>query len=209
MNLETLNTLQTEHRCLLGQAAQIEEQLDWIRRARDPDYGLLNDRVEFLKEHYIEVHCPKDKVMMEKLVGGSGNLGAVMAPFLIAHETAFLANMKELAAGLKAVLTEQMVHRADLLRYGDAALYHLREQIATEEAGPLPWARRRLRRRDWNEVAAAHGTAQRWQGADCTNIGHLFPRLERQASPPSSAAASSWERRGNALSAPGHRDGDY
>ncbi|HSH41452.1 MAG TPA: hypothetical protein VK973_04930 [Arenicellales bacterium] len=205
MNLETLNTLQTEHRCLLGQAAQIGEQLEMIRRGCDPDYSLLHERVEFLKGHYIEVHCPKDKVMIEKLVGDSGNLGAVMAPFLNAHESAFLANMREFAAGLKAVLTERMISRDHLLRYGDAALYHLREQVATEEAGPLPWARQRLRRRDWKDVAAANGSAQQSQVADCASIGYLFPHLDRQAA----SAARSRKPSRTALSATAHRHRDY
>ena len=93
---DTLNTLQTEHQCLLGQAEQIEEQLDLIRGGYDPDYVLLNNRIHFLKGHYIEVHGPKDKALFQELLGGSGNLGAIMSPFLNLHCAAFLNDLDEL-----------------------------------------------------------------------------------------------------------------
>ncbi len=157
MKSDILNTLQTEHQCLLDQAAQIQEQLDWIRDGYDPDYVLLNDRIRFLTEHYIEVHAPKDEALVQELLGGSGNLGAVMTPFLNAHAVAFLENLDELEADLQAVLCERMVSRDGLLRRGDRALHHIREQIATEEAGPFPWARSSLQTRDWINVAWAKG----------------------------------------------------
>jgi len=184
MNPETLNTLQTEHRCLLGQAEEIGAQLERIRNGCDPEYALLNDRVRFLKEHYIEVHCPKDKALIQKLLGDTGNLGAIMTPFLNAHETNFLKALGELEADLQAVLGEHIVLREDLLQHGDTALYHLREQIVTEETGPLPWARRRLAAQDWLDIGRANGTATRHrQEVDCSKVGILFPDVTRQVSP--------------------------
>lgn len=184
MKSDILNTLQTEHQCLLGQAEQIEEQLDRIRGGYDPDYVLLNDRIRFLKEHYIEVHGPKDKALVQALLGGSGNLGAVMTPFLNAHSVAFVENLDELEADLQAVLCERMVSRDGLLRRGDRTLHHLREQIATEEAGPFLWARRTLQAQDWMAGARAEGSVprDRWR-ADCSKVGTLFPRLARRTSP--------------------------
>lgn len=184
MKSDILNTLQTEHQCLVGQAAQIEEQLDWIRHGGDPDYALLSDRIQFLKDHYIDIHRPKENAVVQKLISQAGNLGAVMAPFLNTHAAAFLKNLEGLEANLQAVLCERMVSRDDLLRRGDKALYHLREQVTTEEAGPFPWARRRLKARDWKDVARAKESIP-WnrQGADCSKAGALFPRLARKTSP--------------------------
>lgn len=183
MNPDTLNTLQTEHQCLLGQAEQIEEQLDRIRSGYDTDYVLLHDRIHFLKEHYIGVHCPKDKALVQKLLSDAGNLGAIMTPFLNAHAAAFLSSVDAMEADLQAVLSEQMVSREDLLQCGDRALHHLREQIATEETGPFPWARRRLEAQDWMDIARENGTVSRdRQEADCSEVGVLFPGLANRLS---------------------------
>lgn len=184
MTFDTLNTLRVEHRCLLGQAGQIEDQLDWVRGGCDPDFVLLNDRIRFLKELYIEVHAPKDRALVQALLDRSGNLGAIMTPFLNAHSTAFLKNMDELEADLQAVLCERMVSRDGLLHRGDRALHHLREQIATEEAGPFPWARRSLQAPDRVDDARAKESVPRgrWH-ADCSKVGMLFPRLASETSP--------------------------
>lgn len=194
MKSDILNTLQTEHQCLLGQAEYIEKQLDWIRGGYDPDYVLLNDRIHFLREHYIEVHGPKDKALVQELLGGSGNLGAIMTPFLNAHSMALLKNLDELEADLQAVLCERMVSRDGLLRRGDRALYHLREQIATEEAGPFPWARRSLQAQDRTDGARAKESVP-WDrlGADCSKVGMLFPRLARRTSLETNSMEMVWE----------------
>lgn len=184
MRFDTLNTLRAEHQCLLGQAGQIEDHLDWIRDGCDPDFVLLNDRIRFLKEHYIEVHAPKDKALVQALLDRSGNLGAIMTPFLNAHSTAFLKNMDELEADLQAVLCERMVSRDGLLHRGDRALHHLREQIATEEAGPFPWARRSLPAPDRANDARINGPVPRDRlHTDCSKVGRLFPRLASETSP--------------------------
>lgn len=194
MRSDILNTLQAEHQCLLGQAEQIEEQLDWIRGGYDPDYVLLNDRIRFLKEHYTEVHGPKDKALVQALLGDAGNLGAIMTPFLNAHSADFLKNMDELESDLQAVLCERLVSRGGLLQRGDRALHHLREQIATEEAGPFPWARRSLRTPDRVDDAPAKGSVLR-DGvyADCSNVGVLFPRLASNTSPETNSMETVWE----------------
>jgi hemerythrin-like domain-containing protein len=191
---DTLNNLQTEHQCLLGQAEQIEEQLDLIRGGYDPDYVLLNNRIHFLKGHYIEVHGPKDKALFQELLGGSGNLGAIMAPFLNLHSAAFLNDLDELEADLQAVLCERMVSRGDLLRRGDRALHHLREQIATEEAGPFPWARRSLRGQNSMKAARAKESVPRDRlHADCSKVAMLFPRLARRPAPETTSMEAAWE----------------
>lgn len=194
MRCDTLNTLQAEHQCLLGQAEQIEQQLDWIRGGCDPDYVLLNDRIRFLKEHYIEVHGPKDKALVQELLGDSGNLGAIMIPFLNAHSAAFLKSIDELEVDLQAVLCERMVSRASLLQRGDRALHHLREQVATEEAGPFPWARRSLQARDSSDEARANGSVPRARlRADCSKVGRLFPSLVSRTSPETKSMEVVWE----------------
>lgn len=185
MKPAALNDLQNEHQCLLGQAEQIEHQLDRIREGARPDYALLTDRVRFLKDHYVGVHGPKDDVLVGKLVEGSDSVSGILTPFLNAHASAFLEHLDTLETDLQAVLCERLVPRALLLYHGDNALRHLRQQIATEESATFPWARKRLAERDWRQIGRSIRAVSRGSsGDDCAAAAELFPG-SRQAPPAS------------------------
>lgn len=177
MKRVVLSHLQSEHRCLLGHAERIQHQLNQIREGSVPDYVLLADRVRFLKDHYASVHAPKDGELVARLAKGSGNLENILTPFLNAHGWAFLEHLEAFEAGLQAVLCEHPVARERLLHHGNAALRHLREQIATEESATFPWARSRLEESDWVDIAASgRRPSAGLAGAGCEAVEAPFTR---------------------------------
>ena len=154
MNSRAMHRIAAEHRCLLTLAETIGARLE---RQPEPDYAELHALACALRRQFIEVHLPKERLIVDRLLAHTGAARALLATFMNDHGLAFVDSLESFVTGLESLLVDQIVDRGRLLDSGRRALEQLRAQIAAEESSTLPWAGRSLERSDWRAIeAGAH-----------------------------------------------------
>jgi hypothetical protein len=149
MNSRTMHRIAAEHRCLLTLAETIGARLE---REPEPDYSELHALACALRRQFIEVHLPKERLIVDRLLADTGAARALLATFMNDHGLAFVDTLESFVTGLESLLVDQIVDRKQLHDSGCQALGHLRAQIAAEESSTLPWAGKSLGSRDWRAI---------------------------------------------------------
>lgn len=150
MHDHTTHRIAAEHRCLLNLAEAIDDALG----AERTDYAALRTLVGALRRDYIDVHHPRDALLVDRLLATSGAARELLATFMNDHGLRFLDALDRFERLLDALLVDQLVDRGDLAECGRSATAQLRAQIAAEESATLPWARKSLHEADWRAIDA-------------------------------------------------------
>jgi hemerythrin-like domain-containing protein len=146
-----MQAITSEHRCLLSLAETLDARLE---RTPEPDYAELRGLAGELRRRFIEVHLPKEQLIVDRLLAHAGATRTLLATFMNDHGLTFLDALAHFERDIDTLLLDQIVDRKQLHEHGRQALTHLRAQIAAEEASSLPWATKSLEPRDWMRIDA-------------------------------------------------------
>ncbi|HEX6266790.1 MAG TPA: hemerythrin domain-containing protein [Burkholderiales bacterium] len=143
-----------EHAHFLKLLAQLQEQLDVFHGAERPDYELMLEVIQRLRELGDRQHHPREEAAFERLAQRQPDMALQLARLRQEHRV--IAHAGDILAGhLDAILGGAVVPRALVETAAATYLVYYGNHIAKEEADILPRAGAALTPEDWRAVAAA------------------------------------------------------
>lgn len=132
----------------------LEKQLAAFHEGESPEYDLVLDIVEYLREYPDHYHHPREDVAFARMIQRDPSLRLPINRLLQEHRVIAAAG-DELLARLNEIVDGALVERATVEAAAATYLAYYRHHLATEEREILPRAKSLLGPDDWAAVDAA------------------------------------------------------
>lgn len=134
---DVVKQLRAEHAGMSRLLDMLEQQVEQIERAGDPDYGLIEDIVAYFLDFPDQCHHPKEDVLAARLLELAPQQAGPLQGLAEKHRE-LGAMSHRVAAIIGAVVNEQLVSRADVARTAREFIDSQRLHIEMEDAHFLP-----------------------------------------------------------------------
>jgi len=151
---ETIALWHAEHVNFSRLLDLLEAQVASFHEGESPDYDLLLDIVEYLREYPDHYHHPREDVAFARLIEHDPKLRLPINRLLQEHRVIAAAG-HELQTRLNEIVDGAMVPRASVEAAAVTYLAYYRHHLATEEREILPRAAALLTPQDWAAVDSA------------------------------------------------------
>jgi hemerythrin-like domain-containing protein len=151
---ELLDTLHGDHERIASTLALLEREIQRFEAGAHPDYDLIEAAVDYFSYMPDRWHHPVEELIAARLAARDPKWSGQYAALGDSH--ARLAdNLHAFHRGLREVLADAELPRADLVRQARNFIDLQRGHLAMEEAEFFPAAERVLTEADWDELAGA------------------------------------------------------
>jgi len=133
---------------------RLRRELDVFHRGGRPNYELMQEIVIYLRDYGDQYHHPREDEAFERLARRRPELALVLSRLHQEHRVIARAGEK-LLAEIGAILTGEMMPRAQLEMALATYLVYYGNHIAKEEEDILARAAKDLTEEDWNAVGDA------------------------------------------------------
>jgi hemerythrin-like domain-containing protein len=130
----------------------LERQVSNFHGGEEPDYDLMVDIVEYLRDYADTYHHPREDVAFERLLAYEPRMKAQVNRLLQEHRV-IAASGEELLMRLREVVAGAVIPRHLVETAAATYLVYYRHHITTEERDILPRAAQVLTADDWAAVA--------------------------------------------------------
>ena len=144
----------TEHVYFNQLLALLQKQLDLFHRGEQPNYELMQDIINYLRDYSDRFHHPREDVAFARLLKRCPELDLVVARLGQEHRVIAHAGEKMLEQ-LRAIVGGAIIPRAEVEVAAATYLVYYGNHIALEEEDVLPRAAKELAAEDWDAVRAA------------------------------------------------------
>lgn len=132
----------------------VDAQLSIFHTGGEPDYDLIYDIVQYMREYADRFHHPREDVAFTRMVDRDTATALPLNRLLQEHRVIAVAG-EALLARLDDIAADVVIERTAVEAAAATYLVYYRHHIATEESSVLPAAERLLTDDDWAAVAAA------------------------------------------------------
>lgn len=154
-----------------------ERQLERFRAGDEPDYELMRDVVQYLRDYADCFHHPREDVAFDILVQRAPEVRDDVQRLQQEHHD-LAESGALLLERLRELVSDAMIPRGAIEKAASDYLTHYRSHIDTEENGVMPVARRVMTEGDWKKVLDTSASASDPLFGD--NPAEVFRELRRQ-----------------------------
>jgi hemerythrin-like domain-containing protein len=134
--------------------ALMQREMDRFHDGEDPDYQLMLDVLDYLRDHGDRVHHPREDEAFKRLLVHRPDRQLPINRLLQEHRVIAQAG-ETLRQLLQQAACDAMIRRADIEVAAATYLVYYGNHIAKEEEDVLPLAARHLGADDWHAVKLA------------------------------------------------------
>ena len=135
-----------------------EVQVEAFHAGERPNYELMTDIVDYLRQYGDRFHHPREEAAFNRLVERDPDMRMPVNRLLQEHRVIAQAG-DEILARLGEVADDAMTERAAVEAAAATYLVYYRHHLSTEEGKVMPRARALFTSDDWAAVTAAMGEA--------------------------------------------------
>jgi hemerythrin-like domain-containing protein len=154
MMKDPISAWRTDHANFARLLELLEEEVAAFHAGETPDYALMLDVVEFLRDFGDRSHHPREDVAFASLVQRDPSMQLQVARRLQEHRV-ITAVGADLVDTLQGVMEDDLTDRAGVEAAAATYLVYYRHHLAAEEGQVIPRAVQVLTAEDWAAVAAA------------------------------------------------------
>ncbi len=149
---DIIDKIHADHRRFSALLARLEEQIDVFARGERPDFDLIRDIVDFLREWPARCHHPREEALLRLLEREAPEALRETGDLRREHER-LAAQLANVADGLASILMEVEIARDTFVAMARNFIARQKDHLAVEEAVMLPLARKRLPERELERLA--------------------------------------------------------
>ena len=131
-----------------------ERQLARFHDGEQPNYELMRDIVQYLRDYPDHFHHPREDVAFDRLLAHDPSMEPQISRLRQEHRVVAQAGAT-LLERLREVTSDAMMPRGTIESAAATYLVYYRHHLASEEADVLPRAAQLLTPEDWGAVAAS------------------------------------------------------
>jgi hemerythrin-like domain-containing protein len=142
-----------EHRNFRRLLDVLEEQVDTLGNAGQPNYDLMLDVVHYMTHYPDLFHHPKEDLALDRIASRDPSATGLVRDLHRQHR-AIASSGHALREMLDAVVAGAVLPREHLLKPARAYIRHFRVHLDMEEAEMFPLTERVLNSEDWRDIDA-------------------------------------------------------
>lgn len=146
-----IETLREEHRNIARLLNVMEDQVEMLVTACNPDLNLLQGIANYFCEYPDRCHHPKENVVLQKLQAKYPMEAATVGDLAKEHRDAY-ARARRFHDNIQAIICEQILPRDKLISAGRSFIDAEREHMRMEENIFFPLAASILDEEDWSSI---------------------------------------------------------
>lgn len=146
-----LETLREEHRNIARVLDAMENQLDRLSTASNPDYDLLQSIANYFCDYPDRCHHPKEDIVFRQLQAKRPAAAATVGDLAKEHRDAY-ARVRRFRDNIQAIFRDEILPRNSVLTAGRSFIDAEREHMRMEEELFFPLAARVLEEEDWRGI---------------------------------------------------------
>jgi hemerythrin-like domain-containing protein len=146
-----LETLRDEHRNIARVLNAMENQLERLATASNPDYDLLQTIANYFCDYPDRCHHPKEDVVFRQLQSKRPTAAATVGDLAKEHRDAY-ARVRRFRDNIQAIFRDEILPRDSVLTAGRSFIDAEREHMRMEEELFFPLAARVLDEKDWKAI---------------------------------------------------------
>lgn len=146
-----MSELKQEHKGLHRLIALLQIKLDKLNQGKKPDFNLMEDAINYIKNFADAYHHPKEDVIYHYIIDHQLDKQGLFAAIINEHK-AFVQNTKNLKQAIQAILMDHVVPR-DLFIDQLAGFIHAeRSHLKQEDTIIFPLVESSLTEQDWDII---------------------------------------------------------
>lgn len=176
---ELLTRLGHDHRRLCVLLGLLERLLDEFHDGEEPDYELMCELIEYMKDYADQVHHPSEDLIFERLLEQEGGGHSVLTRLMKQHQALSQLN-RRFKESLEGIVHEEVLRRDEVEQQGRDLIEQLREHMRLEDQQAFPLAEASLDDAVWAELLEAAPNAQDpvFGKADPERFGAIVKQLK-------------------------------
>jgi hemerythrin-like domain-containing protein len=152
--MDAVGFWRAEHAQFVRLLAIFERQLDRFRAGEAPDYGLMQDIVQYLRDYADCFHHPREDAAFARLAARDGSAREIVQRLAQEHRVLAEAGAT-LLERLRELGSDALMPRGTVEAAAATYLLSYRHHIDSEEREVMPLARQLLDEDDWHAVVGA------------------------------------------------------
>lgn len=146
-----LETLYEEHKNIARLLDAMENQIERLATAANPDYDLLQSIANYFCDYPDRCHHPKEDVVFRRLQTSHPKEAATVGDLTKEHRDAY-ARARRFRDNIQAIFRDEILSRDSVLNAGRSFIDAEREHMKTEEELFFPLAASVLDEEDWRSI---------------------------------------------------------
>ena len=149
--MSSIETLREEHKNIARLLNAMEDQIERLATASNPDFDLLQSIANYFCDYPDRCHHPKENVILRQLQAKHPTEAATVGDLAKEHRDAY-ARARRFHDNIQAIFRDQILSRGSVVTAGQSFIDAEREHMRMEENLFFPLAASVLDEEDWSSI---------------------------------------------------------